>query len=189
MFTSTTTGRALASAALAASAVAGLAACGTVAPRSGVEQQITSQLAADTATCPGDLDAEVGKTMTCKATGGGESFDVTVTVTSLQGSDINFDIARVGAAPTGQPAQQMTVDAATGAVDGQAVATAVSEKLTAIAGQTPDSVTCPDLPASVGSTIRCELVAGPDTLGVTVTTTAVQDGRVQFDIKVDDTPS
>lgn len=172
-------------------AVAALSACSTVAPQVGVEEQIKTQLGADSATCPGDLDGTVGSTLTCSATGGGETFDVTATVTSVEGGTINFDIERVGAAPatTAGPTEEATTDTSTGAVDGQEVAASVSEQLTALAGRQPDSVTCPDLPATVGSAIRCELVAGADTLGVTVTTSSVEGGRVQFDIKVDETPS
>ncbi|GGQ83419.1 DUF4333 domain-containing protein [Streptomyces althioticus] len=74
-----------------------------------------------------------------------------------------------------------------GAVHKARVAQAVSDKLTATTGQRPDKVTCPEnLPARVGATIRCELTAGSDTLGVTVTTTAVNGKEVDFDIKVDD---
>lgn len=192
MVTITRTRRA-ASAALAVLAVCALAACSTVAPQDSIEQQITSQLGTETASCPGDLDATVGTAMTCSATAGGETFDVKVTVTSLQGSDINFDIERVGAVPAApapaDPTEEMTVDSATGAVDGPQVASAVSAELAAIAGQEPDSVTCPDLPATVGASIRCQLVAGTDTLGVTVTTSSVQGGRVQFEIQVDEAPS
>jgi hypothetical protein len=173
--------------AVTAAVAAVLAACGSVAPQEGVEKEITSQLGAESATCPGDLEGEVGRSITCSATTGGETYDVIVTVTSLQGRDINVHIERVGAAAG--PVEDAPVDATAGAVDGQEVATAVTEQLAASVGQQPDRVTCPDLPATVGASIRCELLAGPDTLGVTVTTSAVQDGRVEFDIKVDETPS
>ncbi|WP_219418442.1 DUF4333 domain-containing protein [Pseudonocardia nigra] len=74
-------------------------------------------------------------------------------------------------------------------IDGQEVAAAVSEQLTAQVGQAPDSVTCPDLPAAVSESTRCELVAGQDTLGVTVTTSSAEGGSAEFDILVDEMPS
>ncbi|WP_344090903.1 DUF4333 domain-containing protein, partial [Nocardiopsis composta] len=57
-------------------------------------------------------------------------------------------------------------------------------------GQTPDDLTCPeDLPAEVGSSIRCELTAGGQTLGVTITTTSVEGSDVNFDVEVDEQPT
>ncbi|HJB64151.1 MAG TPA: DUF4333 domain-containing protein [Candidatus Microbacterium pullistercoris] len=57
-------------------------------------------------------------------------------------------------------------------------------------GQAPDDMTCPDdLPGEVGGEMRCELTAGSDTLGLTVTVTSVEDTTVNFDIEVDDMPS
>ncbi|MFW5417753.1 DUF4333 domain-containing protein [Nocardiopsis sp. CNT-189] len=57
-------------------------------------------------------------------------------------------------------------------------------------GQAPDDLTCPeDLPAEVGSSIRCELTAGGETLGVTVTTTSAEGSDVNFDVEVDEQPA
>ena len=86
--------------ALVAGSLLALAACGGTATVSSddVAQQISDQLAAqvgtapDSVTCPGDLAAEVGTTMTCELTADGQSLPVTVTVTSVEGSTVNFDI-------------------------------------------------------------------------------------------------
>jgi hypothetical protein len=79
-------------------------------------------------------------------------------------------------------AQTVTVDKAT-------VASAVSDRLTKQVGRPPDSVTCPeDLVGVVGTQLRCELVAGNDTYGVTVTVTSVKGTTVNFDITVDNKP-
>lgn len=167
----------------------GIAGCSTFAPADSVETQIVSQLGADTADCPTDLDSAVGASITCTATGGGETFDVAVTVTSVAGDTINFDLERVGA-PTVEPAapvEPAAMQADAGAVAGTDVASAVSAQLTTLTGVTPDEVSCPDLPAEVGASIRCELVAGPDTLGMTVTTTSVDGDEVLFDFAVDET--
>lgn len=71
-------------------------------------------------------------------------------------------------------------------VDKETVAQEAAKELEAQVGQTPDDVTCPeDLPGEVGASIRCELTAGGETLGVTVTTTEVDGSNVNFDIEVD----
>ena len=50
-------------------------------------------------------------------------------------------------------------------------------------------MTCPeDLEGVVGTQLRCELVAGNDTYGVTVTVTSVKGTNVNFHIAVDDQP-
>ncbi|MER7013352.1 DUF4333 domain-containing protein [Saccharopolyspora sp. NPDC000359] len=65
----------------------------------------------------------------------------------------------------------------------------VSEGLTASVGKRPDSVTCPGpVEAEVGKSQRCELTAGGDRLGVTVTVKSVEGKDVKFDIKVDEQP-
>ena len=76
-----------------------------------------------------------------------------------------------------------------GAVHKARVAQTISDKLAADMGKRPDRVTCPEhLSARVGATIRCELTAGSDTLGVTVTVTAtsVNGNQVSYNFKVDD---
>ncbi len=63
-----------------------------------VEQQVSDQLAAqvgqtpDDITCPGDLPAEVGATMTCLLTAGTDTIDVYLTVTTVDGMDVGYDI-------------------------------------------------------------------------------------------------
>ncbi|MGA6222478.1 DUF4333 domain-containing protein [Streptomyces umbrinus] len=72
-----------------------------------------------------------------------------------------------------------------GAVHKARVAQTISDKLAADTGKRPDRVTCPEhLPARVGATIRCELTAGHDTLGVAVTATAVNGKQVNYNFKV-----
>lgn len=168
----------------------GAAACSTYASKAGIEDQIRTKLGTTSASCPTDLDGTVGASITCSAIGSGETFDVEVSVTSNQGGTINFDIERVGGAPEPAPAPapttaQEAADASTGVVDGQVVAQAVFDQLAATVGKQPDKVSCPDLPATVGASVRCDLVAGADTLGVTVTTSSVEGAKVDFDIAVD----
>jgi hypothetical protein len=68
-----------------------------------VEQQISDQLEAqvgqkpDKIECPDDLKAKVGETMRCTLTAGGDELGVSVEVTSVDGSDVGFDINVDGA--------------------------------------------------------------------------------------------
>jgi hypothetical protein len=63
----------------------------------------------------------------------------------------------------------------------------VSTQLAKQVGQTPDGVSCPgDLTGEVGEEMRCELTAGGQTIGLTVTVTKVDGSDVGFDIQVDD---
>ena len=60
------------------------------------------------------------------------------------------------------------------------------QALTETVGQEPDSIDCPDdLKAEVGATMRCELTAGSDTLGVTVTVTSIDGDNATYDVEVD----
>ncbi|GAB3286745.1 DUF4333 domain-containing protein [Parasphingorhabdus pacifica] len=79
--------------------VVGLAGCGTVTVGKGeVESQISAQLeqkvgqAPDSVTCPGDLPAEVGETMRCELSAGGEKLGISTEVTEVDGTDVRFDI-------------------------------------------------------------------------------------------------
>jgi len=87
---------------LGAAAAFALAGCGMLGggsiPAEDVETQITEQLTElvgqepEDVSCPEDLPAEEGAEMTCVLSAGGETIDVMVTVTSVDGSDVNFDI-------------------------------------------------------------------------------------------------
>ncbi|MFC8045651.1 DUF4333 domain-containing protein [Nocardia sp. NPDC057353] len=62
----------------------------------------------------------------------------------------------------------------------------VQQTLAEEVGQTPDAIDCPgDLNGSVGTTMRCTLTAGGDTLGLTVTVTSVEGDTVNYDVQVD----
>ena len=82
-----------------------------------------------------------------------------------------------------------TAVAQTVTVDKETVASAVSDQLAIQVGRPPDWVTCPeDLEGVVGTELRCELVVGNDTYGLTVTVTSVKGTNVDFDISVGDQP-
>lgn len=61
------------------------------------------------------------------------------------------------------------------------------DELEEMAGQRPDEVSCEgDLEATVDEAQRCELTAGPDQIGFTVTVMDVDDNEVRYEIEVDD---
>ena len=63
----------------------------------------------------------------------------------------------------------------------------ISTQLEETVGQRPDRVDCPDgLVGKVGTTQRCTLHAGTDTIGVEAEVTSVDGKDVSFDIQVDD---
>lgn len=194
--------RAASAGAVALALVVGLVGCGKVATNDSVEEQIKGQLGTDTADCPDDLQGDVGRSIVCTASKGGTPFDVKVTVTSVEGDTINFDIERLAAGPTLAPAAPASdtapasapgtgADVASGdpsaTVDGKNVAQSVFDQL-ASNGKQVNQVSCPDLAARVGASQRCSLMSGTETYGVTVTVTSVQGTDVKFDIQVDQTP-
>jgi len=143
--------------------------------KSDVAQQITSKLTdaagnkPDSVTCPGDLPANVGAQLNCTMKVKDQTFNVNVTVTSVNGNDVKFDMVET--------------------VDKNQVASQISDKLTQHVGKKPDSVTCPDnLKGVVGATLRCQLTDGSEKYGVAVTVTNVDAGDVNFNFKVDDHP-
>ncbi|ABL04367.1 DUF4333 domain-containing protein [Mycobacterium ulcerans] len=123
----------------------------------------------ESVTCPGDLPAKVGAQANCEMKVKDSTYNVNVTVTSVDGKDVKFDMVET--------------------VDKDKVAHIISNKLYQKVGQRPDSVTCPDnLKGVVGATLRCQLIDGSKTYGVNVTVTSIDAGDVRFDFKVDDHP-
>ncbi len=72
--------------------------CGSKVSSSSIEEQISSALegqvgtAPDSVSCPDDLDAEVGATARCELSFEGETYGVSVEVTSVEGDVAAFDI-------------------------------------------------------------------------------------------------
>ncbi|CAL9458364.1 hypothetical protein SUDANB121_02602 [Nocardiopsis dassonvillei] len=155
----------------------------------------------DDFTCADDLPAEVGAEIRCELTSGGDTLGATVTVTSVDGDNVNWDVkvddavaeegADGGTAAGTEPAagDGTTAVAANGTVPADQVAQKSSDALAASVGQTPDGFTCMEgLPAQMGAEIRCNLVDGGTNYGVTVTVTSVDGDNVGWDVKVDDQP-
>jgi ABC-type glycerol-3-phosphate transport system substrate-binding protein len=90
--------RSSALAALVLVAGATLAGCSSAASQDDVESQISTQLEGELGSepqdvsCPGDLAAEKGETMTCTMKVDDVEYDVKVEVTSVDDGTVNFDI-------------------------------------------------------------------------------------------------
>ncbi|GAB7144080.1 DUF4333 domain-containing protein [Mycobacterium riyadhense] len=171
----------VAGAAVGLMASAGACSCsiGTSSSHSVSKSKVISQITAkmtdaagnkpDSVTCPGDLPAKVGAQLNCEMKVKDSTYNVNVTVTSVNGNDVKFDMVET--------------------VDKNQVANIISDKLTQQVGQRPDSVTCPDnLKGVEGATLRCQLTDGRKKYGISVTVTSVDAGDVNFDFKVDDHP-
>ena len=98
--------------------------------KSDVANKITSKLTdaagnkPDSVTCPNDLPAKVGAQLNCTMTVKNQTLNVNVSVTSVNGNDVKFDMVET--------------------LDKNQVAGILSNKLTQQVGRKPDSVTCPD---------------------------------------------
>ncbi|OOC56868.1 MULTISPECIES: DUF4333 domain-containing protein [Nocardiopsis] len=142
--------------------------------------------------CSEDLPAEVGAEIRCELTSGGESVGVTVTTTSVDGDDVQWDVQvdDTVAAEDDTAAEDGTgVEASGDTVPAEQVVEQSVAQLEASVGRAPEDFSCPEgLPAEVGAEIRCNLVDGGMNYGVTVTTTSVDGGDVQWDIQVDEEP-
>ncbi|OSC39188.1 DUF4333 domain-containing protein [Mycobacterium decipiens] len=168
-----------AAAALIASATACSCSIGTSRSHSVSKADVASQITAkmtdaagnkpDSVACPSDLPAKVGAELNCEMKVKDQTFNVNVTVTSVEGSDVKFDMVET--------------------VDKNQVANIISDKLFQRVGARPDSVTCPDnLKGVEGATLRCQLTDGSKTYGISVIVTTVDAGDVNFDFKVDEHP-
>ncbi len=91
--------RILAVASIAATVLVTLSACGSSSVSGAdVAEQVSTQLARqigqapDDVTCPEDLAAEDGATTRCELTDGEQTYGVDVTVSSVEGGTVSFDI-------------------------------------------------------------------------------------------------
>lgn len=82
---------------LALSAGAGIASASVSA--ADLQQMISSQLSSQagsgpaTVNCPGDLDTDIGASITCAVTMGGETRGVTITVASIENGQVGLSMA------------------------------------------------------------------------------------------------
>lgn len=165
-------GRALRCAGVVALLAAGVGACGApeldearvVATLRGELESHGVQ--ADDLSCPGDLPAEVGRSVRCTFTVGGQPVDAVATVSGVGGGTVTYAV-HTEARPVAQAVLERSVVEQLGR-----------------AGAPAGGATCAgDLPAQVGATVDCR-VAGPDgTSDWAVRTTSVTGGKVDYQIE------
>lgn len=164
-------GKVVGLAAVAAVLMTGLTSCSQSVPKADVETTIETELGElipgiGEVTCPGDLDAEVGKSVRCEFVVAEQPVDAVATVTSVEGSRANFDV-KTEARPIGKALLEKKVGELIGADAGVAI----------------DSATCAgDLQPQVGQTQSCTLVGGGETADFTVSVTGVEGGLVSFNV-------
>lgn len=162
-----------------------------------VEAQISRQLtpklgaAPKSVSCPDSLRGEVGATLECDmVTADGADHEVKVTVTSVDGSTVDFDIKANPVRPadtTSQPtAQPSATDPAAPTVARDVLEPRIVELLTPQLGARPKYAVCPeDLRGQVGATLQCQMVdAGGLERQVLVTVSSVQGTTVNFNLKI-----
>ncbi|WP_033303235.1 DUF4333 domain-containing protein [Nocardiopsis alkaliphila] len=149
--------------------------------------------APDEFTCSEDLPAEVGAEIRCELTHGGESLGVTVTTTSVDGDQAEWDI-KVDEAPADDTAageDSGSEDNSTAASGGQVSNTEVINQTSTVLeaqGHSPENFTCNDthLVAEVGAELGCQFMENGATHHITVTVTSVEGDNVLWDIEFDE---
>ncbi|GAA4980338.1 DUF4333 domain-containing protein [Pseudonocardia tropica] len=149
------------------------AGCSSSVPRDQVASTIATQLGgqgvaidAGTVTCPSDLAAEVGRTLRCEFTTGGQPVDAVAAVSAVDGGTVNFDI---------------TTEARP--VAPEVLARTVGEQVTASMGRPVGTTTCDgELAPRPGAVQTCTLTVGGEQLPARVTVTSVEGGLVNFSI-------
>lgn len=164
--------RALAVAGLAAVVVV-VSACTSTVPKTDVANAINGKLteqgitAAGGVSCPGDLEAEVGKTVRCEFSVEGQPVDAIAEVTSLQGDQANFDITTEA-----RPVAKALLD--------KKVADQVSQQLQT----TVDNTDCAgDLGNTVGASTTCKVSGGGESIDVKVTVTSIDGGLINYQLE------
>lgn len=161
---------------LLASSAVGLvvltAACSDVVAKENVATTIMDQLQkqnidAQNVMCPSDLKAVVGQTVRCTFTVDGQPVDAIATVTSVEGSNVKYDI---------------TTEARPIAKD--LLARKITEQVAQQARLPVDSATCAsDLQPMVNAATSCTLVSDNKPMNVTVTVTKVSGGLIKYSVK------
>jgi hypothetical protein len=121
---------------------------------------------ADDLTCPDDLPAEVGRSVRCTFTIGGQPVDAVATVAAVDGETVTYDM-RTEARPVMRAVLERSV----------------AEQLER-AGVPAGAASCVgDLPAQVGATVGCTLTGPEGATDWTVRTTSVDGGKIDYSIE------
>jgi hypothetical protein len=128
--------------------------------------QLESQgVRADDLTCP-DLPAEVGRSVRCTFTVGGQPVDAVATVSAVRGGTVTYEV-HTEAHPVAR----------------EVLERAVSDELARIGAASGPAHCSGDLPAQVGATVTCTLTGADGSRDWTVRTTSVDGGKIDYSIE------
>ena len=121
---------------------------------------------ADDQRCPSGISAEVGESVRCTFTVGGQPVDAVATISAVDGETVTYDIHTEA-----RPVMKAVLERS------------VAEKL-AQAGVLAGTASCAgDLPAQVGATVGCRLSGPEGVSNWTVRTTSVDGGKIDYSIE------
>lgn len=149
-----------------------LTACSGSVTKEDVAKSIMDQLQkqsidAQGVICPNDLQAAVGQTVRCSFMVGGQPVDAIATVTSVDGSNVKYDIT-TEARPIGK----------------DLLARKITEQVSQQTRLRVDTATCDaDLQPRLNAVTICTLMSADKPMNVTVTVTKVSGGLIKYSIK------
>jgi hypothetical protein len=121
---------------------------------------------ADDLRCPAGLRAEVGESVRCTFSVGGQPVDAVARVAAVDGETVTYDVHTEA-----QPVRREVLERS------------VAEQL-GRAGVPAGTATCAgDLPAQVGATVGCTLTGPEGGSSWTVRTTSVDGGKIDYSIE------
>ena len=120
---------------------------------------------ADDLTCP-NLPAEVGRSVRCTFTVGGQPVDAVATVSAVDGGTVTYDV-HTEARPVAK----------------EVLEHAVAQKLAQAGAPAGTAVCAGDLPAQVGATVTCTLTGADGAGDWTLRTTSVDGGKIDYSIE------
>ena len=124
-------------------------------------------LQVESVSCESGLEGKVGAVAYCDVDAGGVTLRRTVEVNKVKGLMMNFNVVPV--LPKAE------------------VESSLLDELERRVGQRPDSATCSDdLEGKPGTTVECSIIAGPDTQDFTLTVTAVEGDKINYDFEAHD---
>jgi hypothetical protein len=120
---------------------------------------------ADDLTCP-NLPAEVGRSVRCTFTVGGQPVDAVATVSAVDGGTVTYDV-HTEARPVAK----------------EVLERAVAQKIAQAGAPAGTAVCAGDLPAQVGATVTCTLTGADGAGDWTLRTTSVDGGKIDYSIE------
>jgi hypothetical protein len=120
---------------------------------------------ADDLRCPSGLSAQVGESVRCTFTVGGQPVDAVATISAVDGETVTYDVHTEA-----RPVMKAVLERS------------VAEKLAQARVPAGTASCAGDLPAQVGATVGCTL-SGPEGVSDwTVRTTSVDGGKIDYSI-------